>query len=135
MTLGQWIQRFEKAVRKAYETFLLLKTAKQKEGDNYLLLKLDYGLVKILLTDIVFIEGLDNYIKIHLQGQAPVVVRMTMKLLQEKLPQKAFIRVHRSYIVPFNRIESIRNRLINIGAEEIPIGKSYENELQQLLKK
>jgi DNA-binding LytR/AlgR family response regulator len=128
-------QRFEKAVKKAYEIFQLLKTAKQKEEDNYLMLKLDYGLVKILLTDIVFIEGLDNYIKIHLQNQHPLVVRMTMKLLQEKLPPTAFIRVHRSYIVPFSKIESVKNRIINIAGEEIPIGKSYETELQLMLNK
>lgn len=128
-------QRFEKAVRKAYEIFQLVKTAQQKEEESYLMLKLDYGLVKILLTDIVFIEGLDNYIKIHLQSQHPLVVRMTMKLLQEKLPSTAFIRVHRSYIVPISRIESLRNRIITIAGEEIPIGKSYENELQQLLHK
>lgn len=128
-------QRFEKAVRKAYEIFQLVKTAQQKEEESYLMLKLDYGLVKILLTDIVFIEGLDNYIKIHLQNQHPLVVRMTMKLLQEKLPLTAFIRVHRSYIVPLSRIESVRNRIITIAGEEIPIGKSYENELQQLLNK
>lgn len=116
------VKRFEKAVQKAYEKYKLLQPGK----DSFLLLKADYGLVKVVLSDILFIEGLDNYLKIHLYNQNALVVRMTMKTLQEKLPVNDFIRVHRSYIVPLSRIETVRNKIITIAGEEIPIGTSYE---------
>jgi len=118
-------KRFEQAVTKANE-YYRFQHQQEPSDDRYLLLRIDYGLVKILLDDILFIEGLDNYLKIHLHEQKPVIVRMTMKALQEKLPSTGFIRVHRSYMVPLARIEAVRNKMIFIGEEEIPIGTSYE---------
>lgn len=126
--------RFGKAVQKANETYNLIEKATVYEKAKFLMLKADYGLVKIILANILFIEGLDNYLKIYLQNQPPVVVRMTMKLLEEKLPESDFIRVHRSYIIPFSRIDAVRNKLISIAGEEIPIGKSFENDFLSLFK-
>ena len=118
-------KRFEQAVQKAND-FYRFATQQELPDGKYLVLRVDYGLVKILLDDILFIEGLDNYLKIHLHQQKPVVVRMTMKALQEKLTASKFIRVHRSYLVSLPRIESVRNKTIFIAGEEIPIGSSYE---------
>lgn len=129
------LSRFEKAVRKANETHNLINNAPGSEKEKYLMLKADYGVVKITLADILFIEGLDNYLKIHLSKQQPVVVRMTMKALQDNLPENNFIRVHRSYIIPFNRIDAVRNKIIFIAGEEIPIGKSYEDDFISLFKR
>jgi DNA-binding LytR/AlgR family response regulator len=123
--------RFEKAVTKARDLYNLVHRATASEGLKYLMLKADYGVVKIMLDQILFIEGLDNYLKIHLQDQAPVVVRLTMKALLEKLNEKEFIRVHRSYIVPVNRIESVKQKIITIAGEEIPVGKLYEDDLKE----
>jgi DNA-binding LytR/AlgR family response regulator len=78
------------------------------------------------MPDILFIEGLDNYLKVHVRNQSPIVVRMTMKTLQEKLPEIEFVRVHRSYIVAISKVSSIRNKMIFIGEEEIPLGTSHE---------
>ena len=127
------LSRFEVAVTKAYEMYNLVYKATVPEQSKYLMLKVDYGIVKVLLTDILFIEGLDNYLKIHLQNQLPIVVRMTMKSLLEKLNEKEFTRVHRSYIVPLSRIESIKQKIITIAGEEIPVGKNYEDELKSAL--
>lgn len=124
------LSRFEKAVLKANEMYNLVHKATVSEQSKYLMLKVDYGVVKVLLNDILFIEGLDNYIKIHLQNNSPVVVRLTMKALMEKLNEKEFIRVHRSYIVPVKRIESVKQKTINIAGEEIPVGKNYEDDLK-----
>jgi LytTr DNA-binding domain len=66
------------------------------------------------------------------QNQKPLVARLTMKNLLEKLPNKKFLRVHRSFIVPINRIEKLNNRLIVNGNEEIPIGVSYEEEVKKV---
>lgn len=118
-------KRFEQAVQKANE-YYRFTTQQETQDEKYLLLRIDYGLVKILIDDILFIEGLDNYLKIHLHNQKPVVARMTMKAILEKLPATSFIRVHRSYTVPLSRIEAVRNKMIFIAGEEIPIGTSYE---------
>lgn len=124
------LSRFEKAVSKANEMYKLVHHATVSEQSKYLMLKADYGVVKVVLPDILFIEGLDNYLKIHLQNQSPVVVRLTLKALMEKLNDKEFIRVHRSYIVPLSRIESIKQKIISIAGEEIPIGKNYEDDIK-----
>ena len=126
-------QRFEKAVIKARDRYNLLHNTTASEQLKYLMLKADYGVIKVMLTDIEFIEGLDNYLKIHLHKKSPIVVRMTLRSLLEKLPPAEFIRVHRSFIVSVARIESIKQKIIQIGGEEIPVGKNYEDELKQLL--
>jgi DNA-binding LytR/AlgR family response regulator len=83
-------------------------------------------LVKIALQEILYIEGLGDYLKVHLQDKKTVVVRMTMKAMLDKLPATDFIRVHRSFIIPFSRVESVRNKTIQIAGESIPIGASFE---------
>lgn len=128
-------KRFEKAVSKARQIFDLVHNATVAEEARYLMLKVDYGIVKVVLSDILFIEGLDNYLKIHLQGQPPLVVRFTMKALAEKLNEQEFVRVHRSYIVAVNRIETVKHKIITLAAEEIPVGKMYEEQLRAVLDK
>ncbi|MDE1192643.1 MAG: LytTR family DNA-binding domain-containing protein [Arachidicoccus sp.] len=127
--------RFEKALAKARSIYDLVHTATIAEASKYLMLKADYGIVKVVLSDVLFIEGLDNYLKIHLQDRPPLVVRMTMKALSEKLNENEFIRVHRSYIVAVNHIDSLKHKIINIGNEEIPVGKIYEEQLKTILNK
>jgi DNA-binding LytR/AlgR family response regulator len=78
---------------------------------------------------------LDNYLKINLQNQAPLVVRLTIKALMKNLHQKEFIRVHRSYIVPINRIESVKQKMILIAGQEIPVGKFYEPDFKAIFKR
>jgi DNA-binding LytR/AlgR family response regulator len=95
---------------------------------QYLFVRADYSLVKIMLDEILYIEGLDDYLKIHLDRKKTVVARMTMKAMVEKLPAESFIRIHRSYIVPLGKIERVRNRVIRIGNDEIPLGGSYEED-------
>jgi DNA-binding LytR/AlgR family response regulator len=120
-------KRFEQAIHKAYTQYRYQQAGKTAAA-QHLVLRVDYSLVKIALQDILFIEGLDNYMKIHIAGQTPVVARLTMKALLEKLPANEFLRVHRSYIVPFRRIEHVRNRIITVSGTEIPLGSSYEAE-------
>lgn len=117
--------RFFQAVTKAEEYHNHIHQ-KGKPEHQYLFIRADYSLIKINIADILFIEGLDDYLRIHLQNQKPVVARMTLKVMLEKLPSHNFVRVHRSYIVAFNRIEHIRNKIITVAGEEIPIGTSYE---------
>jgi len=125
-------ERFKKAVDRAHETYNLIFKASIAEKAKFLMLKADLGLVKVMLNDILFIEGLDNYLKIHLRNQPPVVVRLTMKNLMEMLNEKEFLRVHRSYIVAVDHIESVKQKIITISGEEIPVGKNYEDKLKEL---
>lgn len=118
-------ERFLQAAEKAKAYYLFLHQNALAKPDS-ISIRVDYALVKVPLADIVFVEGLDDYLKIHLQGQRPLVSRMTMKAMMEKLPRSDFVRVHRSYIVPLARIDSVRNKIIFIGEEEVPIGVSYE---------
>jgi len=122
--------RFQKAVEKAYSQW---KTQNQNPEQQYLFIRADYSLIKILISDILFIEGLDDYLKIHIQNQKTVVARMTLKSLLEKLPSSEFIRVHRSFIVPISKIEKVRNKIIYINEEEIPVSASYEAAFFALL--
>ena len=128
------MERFKRAVERAYETYNLVFNASVAEQAKFLLLKADLGLVKVILSDVLFIEGLDNYLKIHLRNQAPVVVRLTMKALMEMLNEKEFLRVHRSYIVSIRQIETVKQKIITIAGEEIPVGKNYEDDLKAAFK-
>lgn len=118
-------ERFEQAVKKANDYSGYLKHSNQEVAD-FLFIRADYTLHKIDLNDILFVEGLDDYIKIQLQSQKPIVARMTMKALLDKLPEKDFIRVHRSFIVSIQKVNQVRNKMIMIGDSKINIGQSYE---------
>ena len=82
--------------------------------------------MKIAFDDILYIEGLDDYVKIHLcNNSKPILSLISRKSLMEKLPQEKFIRVHRSYIVPVHMIKSIHNRQVSLGSVKIPVGDTY----------
>jgi DNA-binding LytR/AlgR family response regulator len=116
--------RFQQAVEKAFSQW---KLQNQDPEQLYLFIRADYSLIKILFSDILYIEGLDDYLKIHIQNQKTIVARMTLKAILQKLPVPEFIRVHRSFIVPISKIEKVRNKIIYINQEEIPVSASYEN--------
>jgi DNA-binding LytR/AlgR family response regulator len=121
--------RFQQAVEKARTAW----RHQQTDGEErYLILRVDYSLVRVALPGILFIEGLDNYLKVHLRNQSPIVVRMTMKALQEKLPGGEFVRVHRSFIVSISKVDSVRNKILFVGEEEIPLGSSHEKNFYSI---
>ncbi|MDJ1501383.1 LytTR family DNA-binding domain-containing protein [Cytophagaceae bacterium BD1B2-1] len=120
-------ERFLKATNKAYELFSLRKQEIKPAVENdYFFVHADYSLVKIKMSEIMYVEGLKDYLKIYLAGQSrPVVTRMTMKSLEENLPVSQFVRVHRSYIVALDKIDCIRNQKIKLGEVFIPISEHY----------
>lgn len=120
-------ERFMKAAEKANEYYQFLNQ-KTTSPTQYLFIRADYSLVKIPIADIRYIEGLDDYIRIFLPGRKPVVARMTLKAILEKLPARDFVRVHRSFIVPLTQIQTVRNKTIHLEDAKIPIGLSYEEE-------
>lgn len=121
--------RFLKAVNKALE----YQGFKQKEAGttlpDYLFIHTEYQLTKIVLPEITYIEGLRNYIKIHFSTNAkPILSKLSLKAIEEKLPPAKFARVHKSFIVSVDKISSIRNDVIRIGSRDIPISKSCRDE-------
>lgn len=126
--------RFLQAVGKVQNSFQQNHLSSTEQSPRYLLIRADYSLVKVMLDSILYIEGLDDYLKIHVNDGKPIVVRMTMKNMLEKLPTDKFIRVHRSFIVAINKIESIRNKMIKLGDKQIPIGNRFEDEFQKRLQ-
>jgi len=120
-------QRFEKAVQKAQAHFQQPPAA----ADN-LLVYSAYQSVKILLTDIVYIESLEDYIRIHLTQQPPVLTLMTLKKMQEKLPVDRFRRIHRSYIVSVDKVRSVVNRKVKLSSSaELPVSDSYSDFIRE----
>ncbi|SFM63391.1 DNA-binding response regulator, LytR/AlgR family [Algoriella xinjiangensis] len=124
-------ERFEEAINKAV---LILVDKKLAEDSDYLTIRADYKLNKILYDDILFIEGLDDYVKIHLIDNKKITARISMKSILEKLPEKLFIRVHRSFIVPLKKIKSIQNKVLYLNNQEIPIGDTYKNSVSDMFK-
>lgn len=123
--------RFLKAVHKAREYLEFLSNQEMQMASIFI--KVDYQLMKINLKDIDLIEGLDDYIRIHLKPK-PILTLMTLKSLQEKLPSQEFVRIHRSYIVPLSKIESFGKSKVKVAGKEIPVGSSYGEIYQQILK-
>ncbi len=134
------LDRFIKACNKAQEHYQLRmnnnETGKAAITQDYIFVNVDYSLLKIVFTDITFIEGLKDYIKIHLKSVSkPVITRMSMKLMEDALPPSQFIRVHKSYIVSLVSITAVRKNSVFIGAIEIPVSDSYPDALATITGK
>jgi DNA-binding LytR/AlgR family response regulator len=122
--------RFLQAVNKAND-FYNFYHHQESALRQYLFIRADYSLVKIMLEDILYVEGLDDYLKIFLTDRKPVIARMTMKGILERLSSRDFVRVHRSFIVPVKRIERLRNKSLLVAGREIPVGSSYEEDFKK----
>lgn len=98
------------------------------------MIRADYKLYRIEFDDILLLEGLDDYIQIHLQNKTKIVARISMKNILEKLPETKFIRVHRSFIIPINKVKTIQNKIIQnkiiqLDDFSVPIGETYKEEI------
>ena len=124
-------ERFSEAVHKAQEYNNYQKQSGKQEA-QYLYVRSAYRLVKIHFKDILFIETMDDYLKIHVENGKPVLTLMNLKAMEEKLSPTEFCRVHRSYIVPLDKINFVRNKMITISTFQIPIGNKYEEEFNKV---
>ncbi|MFT3739735.1 MAG: LytTR family DNA-binding domain-containing protein [Breznakibacter sp.] len=120
-------KRFTQAIDKAQEYFDHINKKDHRTEKN-IFIRADFSLVKIPMADILYIEGLADYLKIYIKDRKTIVARMPMKDMVEKLHSNDFIRVHRSFIVPFSKIEAVRGTTIFIGDREFPIGRTYADE-------
>lgn len=132
------LPRFITAVQKATEQIKAIQETQPKADDNeFIFVKTEAKgkLIKINLAEIDFIESLKNYMAIHHNGQKTLVLT-TMKELDERLPKKQFIRVHKSFIIPVSRITGIEGNLVRIKnvPAEIIIGEAYKAELMEIIR-
>jgi len=121
-------ERFLEAIGKAKKE---MQNRNHTISHNHLLIRADYKLHRIDFEDIMLIEGLDDYIKIHLKNKTSITARLSMKATLEKLPPSLFIRVHRSYIIPIKKVKSFYNKTIQIEDFVIPIGDTYKEEISK----
>lgn len=139
------LERFMKAVNKAMEQLELRKreaggsaSPSPEEETDYIFVKADKKLVKINYKDILYIEGLKDYVIIRME-QGRVITLQTMKSLEDKLPQQMFKRIHRSYIINLEKINAMVGNMVEImeknQAKHLPIGKNYRDELLEIINK
>ena len=101
------------------------------DENGWIYIKSDYKIIQVELDKILYIEGLKDYVKIHLEApQKPLLSLVSLRNLEEKLPSSKFIRVHRSFIVQKSKIKIIEKGRIVFGKEYIPVSESYKQELQ-----
>lgn len=135
------LQRFIKAVDKIYDTLngnndLIQKPEQNTESNNkadFIFVKTEYRIEKINLKDILYVEGMKDYLQIHTEEKR-IMILQNFDTLLKHLPNNNFIRVHRSYVVSINKINSVERKTISIKNTKIPIGESYREYFYHVLK-
>lgn len=134
---------FLAAATKAYQYFERSKqsveTPEKKASDSppdYIFLKVEYQLVKVMLRDITHIEAYKDYVKVHLKSKPnPILSLTSMKNMEELLPSTKFMRVHRSFIVSLDHIDSVSKNIIQIGNHQLSVGDNYKDQFLEFLSR
>ncbi len=132
------LERFMKAVNKVIDMQVGETSTPEKKKENFIFVKADKKLIKVNFDDILYIEGLKDYVIIR-QKEGRVITLHTMKSLESKLPDHIFKRIHRSYIVNIGAIDAIVGNMIELKeksqVKHIPIGKNYREDLLKVINK
>jgi len=133
------LERFIKACNKAKEIFDLKNAKKEINATapaEYFFQHVDYSLVKIMFNDIIWIEGLRDYVKIHLKSNSkPLVVRKIIKAMEAELPASKFIRIHKSFIVSVDSITAIRKTSVFLNNIELTVGDNFRSAIDKLVSR
>ena len=125
---------FLDASNRALDWFQTTHQVENASTDRFIFVKSEYKLVKIMFDDILYIEGVKDYVKIYLNNDhKPIMTLMNMKKIEESLPKPEFMRIHRSYIVHMKKIDGIDRFRVVIGDAVLPISDSYKTILQDYL--
>ena len=129
---------FKKAaekVRKRYDSEHQSAAVSAPDADDALFFKTDYKVVRVPISKITYVEGMSEYLKIHVEGEKdPVIVLLSMKKLEERLPSDRFMRIHKSYIIALNQIREVARGRVSITPEvSLPIGDSYHETFNKYL--
>ncbi len=125
------LERFQKAVEKAQTYSKLFRTDQASSNienvtDDYIFVRADRRMFKVYFNDILYIEGLKDYVIIYLENQK-VITLMNIRTIHELLPKKLFVRVSKSYVINVHKMDSVDNNTVYIGKNEIPIGNIYRD--------
>ncbi|SHE54083.1 two component transcriptional regulator, LytTR family [Flavisolibacter ginsengisoli DSM 18119] len=130
--------RFIKAVNKAFpkqptiDTEEKFQPLEEKRTESFVYFRADRKMVKVLLNDILYIESMKDYVKVYTTNTT-IITKQSLSSVETMLPEKRFIRTHRSFIVAIHHISTFTNEIIEINKTEIPIGKLYRNTVLKLL--
>lgn len=130
-------ERFVIAIDRIYEAFRNGKSMASDESQykkDYFFVKTDYKMQRVDFKDILYVEGMKEYLRIH-TTKAKIMVLQNFKNLEDSLPLNQFIRVHKSYLVAINKIESLERNRIKIGEKIIPVSETYKDALMTVLSK
>jgi DNA-binding LytR/AlgR family response regulator len=123
-------ERFLKAVNKVMD----IKPQQQQEAhDAYIYFRSDRKMHKVAMEDIIFIESLKDYIKVVTKSKT-IITKQSISSIEERLPKSSFIRIHRSFIVSLDKVQSYTPELISIGNEELPVSRMYRHEVEKVFK-
>lgn len=127
-------ERFLQACNKAYEWHRLHDSFPREDDPDYFFVYVEYDQVKVSIPEIIYIEGMKDYVKIYLtSAKNPLITKMSLKSLENKLYAHRFVRIHKSYIVCADKIKALKRDLISIGDTELPLGEKYKEEVKKML--
>ena len=133
------LDRFIKACNKTKELYELKSLKQQPIAANtkeFFFVNVDYSQVKIMFSDIIWVEGVRDYIKIYLRSDnKPLLIRFTLKAIEQELPSSKFLRIHKSYLVAVESITSIRKNSVFIKNMELPVGETFREDVERLMSK
>ena len=127
-------ERFFKAFQKAQEQISLRRAHLTQDKTEYIFIKANKKAIRVELKSIYYIEGLGDYIKIHLPNKH-LVTNLSMKKMEELLPANDFFRTHKSFIIRLDQIQSVEGNLIEINGNKLPIGNNFRQAFQELINK
>jgi two-component system LytT family response regulator len=126
--------RFVAAVNKAHEFIAYRKNKSPQRKDDFLFIKTAHKIQKLFYSDIVYLEGLKDYTKIHLaDSKKPVVTLQSLKYFETRLPNEDFIRIHRSYIVSLRKVDTVSRKTVFLGETELPCSEHYKDLLYNII--
>jgi two-component system, LytTR family, response regulator len=131
------LERFIKACNKALDLYRVNHhiPVTRESSPGYFFINVDYKMLKVEFDDIIWVEGLKDYLKIHLKSSPnPLVVRMSMKNMEEQLPSAQFLRIHKSYILSKKAISAVRKNSVFINSLELPVGDMYKEQVSSFVK-
>jgi DNA-binding LytR/AlgR family response regulator len=126
---------FMKSVSKAVDYFSIVRKQETYKKDRFMFVKSDYKLIRVALDDILYIEGLKDYVRFYLSDGTKLMSLMNMKKLEDYLPYPEFMRTHRSYIVHMSKVNSVDHFRIVFDEEYLPISDSYKDKVQMYFEK
>ncbi|WPU90991.1 LytTR family DNA-binding domain-containing protein [Mucilaginibacter sabulilitoris] len=122
-------ERFMKAAFKAKDYFDLRSS---NNDTNYLFVKSDGKLEKVVFDEVLYIEGMENYIVIHTANKK-IITHSTLKAFADKLPQRRFLQTHKSYIIAQDKITSIEGNMLNVGQHQVPVSRQLRDQVMRTL--